>query len=355
MTDLYQRSIEIILQNQSPTGAYPACPEFPTYQYCWFRDGSFIAYAMNLVGEHESAARFHDWTAEIINTRIDTINRAVEKARIGAPLDSKETLHTRYSLNGQVGEEEWPNFQLDGFGAWLWSLGEHVRISQTDATETWLRAANLMADYVSALWPQPCYDCWEEFPDEVHPYTLAAIYAGLESNEQLNGTGHQATLTQIRGYLLENFVRDGHFVKSIHTNDVDASLLGLVNPFKVFQLDDSRIQTTIAQIEITLRKGGGLHRYPSDTYYGGGEWILLTAWLGWYYAELGEEGKAVKLMTWIEEQADSGGQLAEQIPSTLIDDSKFRPWRERWGDIATPLLWSHAKYLILYNALESQD
>nr|MBI2904378.1 glycoside hydrolase [Chloroflexota bacterium] len=46
MTDLYRQSIEIILRNQTASGAYLASPNFPTYHYCWFRDGSFIAYAM---------------------------------------------------------------------------------------------------------------------------------------------------------------------------------------------------------------------------------------------------------------------------------------------------------------------
>ena len=36
-----------------------------------------------------------------------------------------------------------------------------------------------VCDYLAALWQLPCYDCWEEFPDRVHPHTLAAIYAGL--------------------------------------------------------------------------------------------------------------------------------------------------------------------------------
>ena len=60
MIDLYRRSIQIILENQSGSGAYIASPHFPTYHYCWFRDGAFCAYAMDLAGERESAARFHD-------------------------------------------------------------------------------------------------------------------------------------------------------------------------------------------------------------------------------------------------------------------------------------------------------
>ncbi len=66
MSDLFQRSIDIILSNQAPSGAYPASPTFPTYRYSWFRDGAFIAHAMDLVGEHESARRFHDWAVSTI-------------------------------------------------------------------------------------------------------------------------------------------------------------------------------------------------------------------------------------------------------------------------------------------------
>jgi len=60
---LYEHSISVILNNQHSNGAYVASPSFAPYRYCWFRDGAFIAYAMDLVGEHESARRFHEWAS----------------------------------------------------------------------------------------------------------------------------------------------------------------------------------------------------------------------------------------------------------------------------------------------------
>jgi len=50
---------------------------------------------------------------------------------------------------------------------------------------------------------------------------------------------------------------------------------------------------SFAKIEADLRQGGGVHRYATDTYYGGGEWVLLTAWLGWYYTKIGANEKAL--------------------------------------------------------------
>jgi len=170
MNDLYQRSIEIILENQSVSGAYIASPNFPTYHYCWFRDGSFIAYAMDLAGQHASAHRFHRWVAGRVNERKALVSIGLAKARAGERLTEAEILHTRYRLDGTDGEPgNWPNFQLDGFGTWLWALNEHHKQNpEMQLSHELLDAAELVADYLSELWSLPNYDCWEEFPDHVH-------------------------------------------------------------------------------------------------------------------------------------------------------------------------------------------
>jgi GH15 family glucan-1,4-alpha-glucosidase len=347
MSSLFTRSIEIIQRNQSPSGAYVASPNFSNYHYCWFRDGSFIAYAMDVVGQRESSARFHAWAAAAVNARAGLVRRAVDKARRGETLTGADVLHTRYSLNGQDGiQEVWPNFQLDGFGTWLWALGEHTRRAEGALPAEWLRAAALVADYLTALWTRPCYDCWEEFPDQVHTHTLAAIFGGLEAYGRLAAADQSPTLHAIHQFIWDHALAEGHFVKHSRSNAVDASLLGLATPYRVVQPGDPLMRATVARIEVDLARGGGLHRYAADTYYGGGEWVLLTAWLSWYYAELGEAAKAQAALRWVEAQADSQGQLPEQVPTHLIDPSYLQPWRERWGEIATPLLWSHAQYLI---------
>lgn len=353
MIDLFQRSIEIILQNQSPTGAYLASPNFATYQYCWFRDGAFIAYAMNLAGEHDSAYRFHDWAATAVNRRAGLVKRAIEKAQRNEALDPSDILDTRFTVEGEAGHEEWPNFQLDGLGTWLWALAQHRQLSQKPLPEEWLQAAGLVAGYLSALWRYPCFDCWEEFPDKVHMHTLAAIYAGLQAHTSLSGTEHESRLAAIKEFIDKEGVSQGHFVKYAGTDQVDASLLGLATPYKVVGPGDPLMQATIVQIEATLRRGGGVHRYAADTYYGGGAWVLLTAWLGWYYTQTGAIHKALAAKKWVEDQADDLGNMPEQVPVALNDPTYYEPWRERWGDIASPLLWSHAKYIILSVAIRA--
>lgn len=361
MPDLFQHSIEIILQNQSPSGAYIASPNFPPYQFCWFRDASFVAYSMDLAGHPESAQRFHQWAAAQINEREDIVRTAIAKVRAGQTLRENEILHTRYRLDGQPDEPgQWPNFQLDGFGTWLWALREHLLLTGLPLPPEWEKAAGLVADYLAELWSLPCYDCWEEFPDQIHPHTLAAIYGGLHAHAALTGTSHQAVLEAIQSRLFSNAEEFGHFVKFSGSPAVDASLLGLAIPYGVVAPDDPRMLRTVEQIEQTILREGGLHRYAADTYYGGGAWILLSAWLGWYQHELAAcnpaladsaTAKAKTLQRWIKNQAGSGassGWLPEQVPDHLNAPGYYAEWVARWGEIAYPLLWSQAQVLIAF-------
>jgi GH15 family glucan-1,4-alpha-glucosidase len=353
MIDLYQRSIEIILENQAPSGAYIASPHFPTYHYCWFRDGAFSAYAMDLAGKRQSAARFHEWAAQIILARTELIQRAVSRAQDDRPPAPEDQLHARYTLEGEDGtREEWANYQLDGLGTWLWALGEHLQGESGQAPRAWLQAAHLAGEYLGSLWRTPCYDCWEEFPEDIHPHTLASIYGGLQALSLLDGQERNEALSGLRKFLFQNAIYDGYFVKKVGSYTVDASLLGLAVPYGIVEIDDPHFLATLQRIETSLVRGGGVHRYPTDTYYGGGEWLLLAGWLGWVHARRGQTDAALRLLHWMEDNSDRDGALPEQVPATLIDPNYYEPWLQRWGPPAHPLLWSHAKYIILRTELE---
>jgi isomaltose glucohydrolase len=83
---------------------------------------------------------------------------------------------------------------------------------------------------------------------------------------------------------------------------------------------------------------------------------LLTAWLGSYYIELATQcpdlapGRQPKIQTrqsWIESHVGNNLNLPEHVAEDLNVPSYYSIWTERWGDISSPLLWSHAKYIIL--------
>ncbi|MBM4430382.1 MAG: glycoside hydrolase family 15 protein [Chloroflexi bacterium] len=365
MSNLYQRSIQTIRSHQAPSGAYVASPHFPTYLYCWFRDGAFTAYAMDVAGEHESARRFHGWATRTVLRHADRAGRAIAQAQRGQPLDD-DYLHTRYTLDGQTGSNDWPNFQTDGLGTWLWALAEHAQRTDQALPTEWEPAVGLVACYLAALWPRPCYDLWEEHPQHLHPYTLAALHAGLQAAAELRPVYARSWLeiaADIKRFVLTQGIRDGRLIKSMAVpsgspadvpplTGVDASLIGVSVPYRLLDPDDPLMQATVAGIETNLhRPGGGVYRYRADTYYGGGEWVLLAAWLGWYYAQVGRREQAGDLLRWIEAQADGQGHLPEQASAHLLSPSHYPEWESRWGAVARPLLWSHAMTVVLYHAL----
>ena len=76
---LAAQSVEIILENQAPSGAYPAGPSFEPYRFCWLRDGAFIADAASRAGEVASAEAFFDWCSGVLLARRIMIEELVER------------------------------------------------------------------------------------------------------------------------------------------------------------------------------------------------------------------------------------------------------------------------------------
>ncbi|MGB9850775.1 MAG: glycoside hydrolase family 15 protein [Moorellaceae bacterium] len=335
-------------RHQTDDGAFPAAPNFAPYRYVWLRDGTFIAYALDLAGEKEAAGAFYAFMASTILRYSHKIEASLAAASENRPLHDDICLHTRYTLEGTEGQEPWGNFQLDGYGTFLWGLSAYLARGGR-MEEAYREAIWQVTRYLCGLWQVPCLDCWEEHGECLHPSTLAAIYGGLQAvlpwlTPPLEEKA-LATLKAIPEKISQEYVVDGHFVKFAGYPEVDANLLWLALPFKVYPVEDPRVRGTVEKIEQDLR-GGGVKRYRADTYYGGGEWPLLACWLAWYYLLLGRRGEAGDLLEWVEAQADEEGHLPEQVPHNLTSVEYYHYWVQRWGPVARPLLWSHAMYII---------
>jgi GH15 family glucan-1,4-alpha-glucosidase len=376
--DLYRHSIEVIKKNQYSSGAFIACPNFSTYHYCWLRDGSYIAASMDSAGEFASAEAYFRWVGTAVMRYADKLETIREHLNKGLALGKDDFLHTRFTLDGKEDtiDAEWGNFQIDGYGTWLWALAEHVR--KTGDRQLLYDLAdpiNITLQYLQMVWMLPNYDCWEEHPEYVHPYTLANVYGGVNAIAGLVKDGYfsttavdlEALKSAVHDYLMQFGIVEGRFAKLVvpakasgspkplARSGVDASLLGIAIPFNVLPLEDPLIIKTIEMIEKDLhRPEGGVYRYKEDVYYGGGEWILLSAWLGIYYAQTGQIKKAKDLLHWIEEQVDDEGSLAEQMSEHSLHPDQLEPWVNKWGPIARPLLWSHAMYILLKNAIDGK-
>ncbi|SDC72912.1 Glycosyl hydrolases family 15 [Paenibacillus sp. UNCCL117] len=368
---LAEDSIRLIRWNQHERGAYTASPLFSHYGFGWLRDGSFVAYSMDLSGRHESSRLFHEWVSRIIERKASRIDELIARKQRGEYIERREFLHTRYQLDGRDdADSEWGHFQLDGYGTWLWGLCAHLKTTgHTEIPDIYRTAVAATVRYLQAFWEYTNFDCWEEYSDWVHPATLACIYGGLSAAAELDKEAAKESLSlcsHIREFLLRHAVHaDGYFVKSIRPqypegrveyeigyDGVDASLLWLCEPFRVFETDHPVMRRTIEKIRDDLRTAqGGVRRYSADTYYGGGEWLLLTAWYGWAALARGSREEAEDALGWVASKADPLGRMPEQVPDALSDRSGYEEWTSRWGPPASPLLWSHAMFLVLYNKL----
>ncbi|HET7146376.1 MAG TPA: glycoside hydrolase family 15 protein [Gaiellaceae bacterium] len=288
---LADRSVDVILAGQAPSGGYTASPTFSQYRdYCWFRDGAFIAEAMSRAGQPESAERFFDWCAGIV------------RASPHGPWDS------RYRLDGTHDPTSWwPHRQLDGLGLWVWAMRNHV--ARHDVRSRWDDAADATVAFLEAHWPEPCHDWWEE-RSGVHAVTLGCIWAAVGGDAIASAARERCR---------------GERVDGSHAFLVVVGLAG---------------EDVLERVETAL----GYHRHADDEYYGGGEWPVLAGLTGWARTVCGRE--ADTQLAWIESQANADGALPEQV-GELLRPERYEPWVGRWGPPACPLLWSHAMYLIL--------
>jgi isomaltose glucohydrolase len=285
--NLVQRSVEVILAGQSAAGGYVASPAFDQYRYSWLRDGCFIADAMREAGEVESCDRFLDWCARIVMRNPD------------GPFDA------RYTLAGEPDPTDWPHRQIDGWGLFLGTIRRR-------ASTRWDGPAAHVAHWLAKVWDEPCVDWWEE-RSGIHAVTLWCVGNGLDS-EQIR----REALDRARGRL-------------------DGSLLFIGTPDLVEWIEETLVSP-----------GGGVWRNLEDEYYGGGEWILLTAMLG-----LAKPERAPECLAWIERHASPEGELPEQVQGHLRRPERYEPWVAKWGKPAQPLLWSHAMYLRLHHAVHA--
>lgn len=298
---------------QTPAGSWAASPDFSNYSAsCWLRDGGFITDTVSKIGGVELGNKYFNW---------------VSKAIIGG-LESRGQIFSRYTLDGEVKEDEWSQqIQRDGPGITLWALMRHLK--RYNVSES------LYHDLIEALAKEMIENGmkdgrnpWED-QTGVWPYVLGANYAGLQA------VGREEEAKKFQDEIRRRVEQKDYLL--------DSSLIACVTHFGV--MTPMEFQSVLEEIEAKLKgPGGGLYRYPEDTYYGGGQWYLLTAWLSQLYVSMGRLEEAIELVNWILARIDHMWQLGEQDVLNPRDRVMLEEWqsgKHNWGPPATRLLWSH--------------
>jgi GH15 family glucan-1,4-alpha-glucosidase len=283
--------------------------------------------------------------------QVDDLRAALDR---GETPSSEAMLPTRFTFDGENGSDPWWDFQTDGYGMWLWSVVTHAARHRLDLSR-WQAGIDVAVDYLVAFWDRPCYDWWEENVEQRHVSTLGAIHGGLVAVAPHTSVPVLDVAERIRALVETEGVHNGHLAKWLGSSAVDGSLPSCVVPFGLVAPGSQLATSTLATVRQELDADGGVHRFTADVFYGGGQWILLSALLGWNLAAAGDTAGAWWHLRWIADQANANGDLPEQVDHHLLHPDSRAEWVARWGTVASPLLWSHGMYLILADELGITD
>ncbi|HZY91606.1 MAG TPA: glycoside hydrolase family 15 protein [Thermoplasmata archaeon] len=339
--ELYRSSVLVMRHAVGNNGAIIASPDTrslvvggDTYTYCWWRDGGYVAKAMDEAGLYENAQRFFEFA------------RSCQQA--------DGSFFHRHFPDGELGST-WhppPFLQIDQTATVVSALWHHFkRGADPDILLDFWPMVKGAANFLTAFrdgatgLPAPSFDLWEERLG-IHTYSTATVIHGLERAARIaaelgkDPTRWRLASQEIHRSALQHLwnAEKGRFVRSLEPLDdrLDASVLlglklGLLEP------SDPRVRPVVDAIETRLwsPKTGGLARFEGDQYYGKeNPWIICTLWLAEMRLILGDRGRAKELIEWVAAHATPTTLLPEQLDAVSGEPRS-----------ATPLTWSHSTFV----------
>ena len=355
---IYKRTILLYaLLTNSQTGGISAAIEIDEnrtkcgrYSYCWPRDAIFITEAMDLLNMEKETERFY---------KVFCKNTQSKSGR----------WEQRFYTDGILAPS-W-GYQIDETAAVVYGVYRHyLKTNEAkfvkDNLKMCEKAVHYLEKYVANVLQGKdeqylSYDIWEE-NEGIHTYSLATIFAAFESFvkiyevvkpeykenriklEQIEKRTDEIEkmLRELKAYILKNLY-DNNKKTLIRNKDgkVDISLLGTVEPFRVFEPKEKKVLNTVERINMTLRTyTGGYLRYENDNYMGGNPWTIANLWLANYYIEAGDKKKAKECFNYVVNTASELGFIPEQVSNEHLAPA----WVIGLG-------WAHALFVIVLEKL----
>ncbi len=263
------------------------------------------------------------------------------------------------------GEERWNTTQMD-------QVALPIILAERTGSTGLLKELTKSINYITIKGPYTEQERWEELGG-LSPYSIALQARALMTFFKFTGdTGYYEKAMNFLNYVREKTLsvkgkfEDFYFVR-ITSDNADSGLLelkGELYPPNImvstdflylvftgfYPFFDARIEKTVQVVDRFLRvdtgKGVSFYRYNGDVYGfdsippKGRLWVLLTAERGIFEYMKGDYKSAFRYLESVEGFATKTFLLPEQV----FEDGMA-------SESATPLAWSHAKYIILYDIL----
>ncbi|MEM0129341.1 MAG: glycoside hydrolase family 15 protein [Thermoplasmata archaeon] len=341
VSEVYETSVLVLRHLAGRNGSIIASPDTrslaiggDSYTFCWWRDGGYVAKAMDEAGLYEAADRFLKFAAKCQQSDGSFFHRHCADGTLGSTWHPPPFL--QIDQTAIVISAVWHHFKRRGDPDLLIDLWPMVK-----------GAANFLHDFRDAHTglPAPSFDLWEETRG-IHVYSTAAVAHGLERAARIaeeigkNPDRWRHASREIREQAIARLLSPAgdRFLRSVDPRDerLDASAL-LALKLGLLPWSDPRARAIVDTIErrLWVAPTGGLARYEKDRYYGEeNPWIISTLWLAEARLRLGEPDRCRDLIEWTAARASPTGLLPEQIDRASGTAAS-----------AMPLAWSHSTFV----------
>ncbi|MGE5187507.1 MAG: glycoside hydrolase family 15 protein, partial [Betaproteobacteria bacterium] len=333
-----------------------------TYSYVWPRDGAMASLAFTSAGFTDVAAMFFEFCNQAMGESGFFLHKYLPDGSVGStwhalvdssgqmqlPIQEDETASVLYAL--------WKYFEKSGNLEFVSKVYDRLVVKASDFMMRHRDAETLL--------PKPTFDEWEEKVG-VFTSTVASVCAALEAAAKFARVFYdsrkQETLSEVANQIKEamlSYLYDPElkrFIKGIYANGVKDTTLdssvSTVFTCGVLDAKDPRVQNTMEALANGLQVktvAGGFARYQNDRYRQvlsqtpGNPWIISTLRMARWQIEAANSqekiGKGLGLLRWVAKNALSTGALPEQLDPVLGKPIS-----------ATPLLWSHAEFVLAVN------
>ena len=379
--EIYKRSILLFpLLTNYETGGIIAAPEIDEYftqcgryAYCWPRDAVFITKAMDILKMQKETEKFYKSFCKMTQSK----NGMWEQ---------------RFYTDGKLAPC-W-GYQIDETASVVYGVYEHYKYTKSekflkDNLKMCEKAVEFLKKYIKQCLElseedvdivkeeiknsnyankdkiHVSYDIWEMY-EGIHLYSLASIYSAFEcminiylvldknisdfENNRIKEEKKSKTEKELR-YLqlnIKNFINEklcdketNSYFRNLEDKKMDISILGAIEPFKLFKPKEKKVQNTVEKINLSLRTyTGGYQRFEQDHYRNGNPWPIANLWMTLYYLECGEKKKAKETFDFVIKTTGKHNFIGEQI-----DNNTLKP---NW---VIGLGWSHAMFIIVLEKL----
>jgi GH15 family glucan-1,4-alpha-glucosidase len=363
---LFKRSLLLMRTHVDSHGGYLASLDSDlreihkdTYSYVWPRDGSMAALAFTSAGFTDVASMFFGFCHKVVGEDGFFSHKYLPDGSLGStwhalidssgnlqlPIQEDETASVLYAL--------WKYYEKNGNLEFVTKVYDRLVV----------KTADFMVNYrdPDTLLPKPTFDEWEEKVG-VFTSTVASVCAALDAAAKFSKVfydiNRQEALSEASAQIKDAMIQHLYdpqlkrFIKGIYPNGekdttIDSSV-STVFAYEVLDPKDFRVKNTMEALANSLRVNvgvGGLARYQNDRYrrvspdISGNPWFVSTLRLArWHIAKaysIDELADAMEFLKWTAKNALSTGALAEQL-----DPYSGKPIS------ATPLLWSHAEFVL---------